>query len=55
MFMFHFNGNENNLFLINFFYLCTFQNVMYSCDGKAEFSAEETLLIIINLENSCAA
>ncbi len=25
---------------------------MYSCDGKAEFSDEETLLIIINLETA---
>ncbi len=30
-----------------------FSNVIYSCDGKADFGVQESFLIIINVEYSC--
>ncbi len=32
-----------------------FLNVIYSCDGKADFGVQESFLIIINVEYKCAA
>ncbi len=56
-------------FKISVFYFNIFQNVIYSCDGKAAFchrilleiilicwfGAQETFLNITNVQNSCAA
>ncbi len=59
---------RQGLRLFDVFYFNTFRNVSYFCDIKAQFSAsrdpaqficlfaaQETFLIIISVENSCAA